>query len=71
MSKKTGINSFITTCHRRHNKDKIASSPSISKDIIYLSLGHGLNTVTDLYVDPNLNKVDDTGDIVIQSINLK
>ena len=71
IGEKAGINSPITTYYARHSWATIASSLNISKDIIQHALGHGLNTVTDLYVDFDLKKVDDANYNVIQSVNSK
>jgi len=66
---KVDINLPIATYYARHSWATIASSLNISKDIIQHALGHGLNTVTDLYVDFDLNKVDEANLKVIQAIN--
>ena len=42
----------------RHTWATIASDLDVSKDIIAEALGHGGNTVTDIYIDPNQKKVD-------------
>lgn len=50
--------SELSSYWARHSWATIASDLEISKDIIAESLGHGGNTVTDIYIDPNQKKVD-------------
>ena len=49
----------ITTYWARHSWATIASSLDIPKDVIAHALGHGNNTVTDIYIDFDQSKVDE------------
>lgn len=49
----------ITTYWARHSWATIAASLDIPKDTIAAALGHGGNTVTDVYIDFDIRKVDD------------
>lgn len=49
----------ITTYWARHSWATIAASLDIPKDTIAHALGHGNNTVTDIYIDYDQSKVDD------------
>lgn len=51
--------SALTTYWARHTWATIASSIDIPKDTIAHALGHGNNTVTDIYIDFDQNKVDE------------
>ena len=48
----------LSTYYARHSWATIASELNISKDIIRHALGHGIDTVTDVYVDFDMKKVD-------------
>ncbi len=63
------INEPVTSYYARHSWATIASSLGISKDIIAHALGHGNDTVTDVYIDFDLNKVDLANQNVISAIN--
>lgn len=56
-----GLNLFlgITTYWARHSWATIASSLDIPKDTIAAALGHGRNTVTDIYIDFDQRKIDE------------
>ena len=56
-----GLNLFpgITTYWARHSWATIASSLDIPKDTIAAALGHGRNTVTDIYIDFDERKIDE------------
>jgi len=69
IAKELKINENITTYYARHSWATIASKLDISKDVIQHALGHGNRTVTDLYIDFDLAKVDDANEKVINSIN--
>lgn len=58
--KKTFHPSFpgITTYWARHTWATIAASLDIPKETIAAALGHGGNTVTDIYIDFDMRKVD-------------
>lgn len=49
----------ITSYFARHSWATIAASLDIPRDTIAHALGHGNNTVTDIYIDFDLGKVDD------------
>lgn len=49
----------ISTYWARHSWATIAASLDIPKDTIAHALGHGNNTVTDIYIDFDQSKVDD------------
>ena len=49
----------LTTYWARHTWATIAASLDIPRDTIAHALGHGGNTVTDIYIDFDLSKVDD------------
>lgn len=49
----------ITTYWARHSWATIAASLDIPKDTIAHALGHGNNTVTDIYIDFDQSKVDE------------
>ena len=59
----------ISTYWARHTWATIASSIDISKDIIAHALGHGNDTVTDVYIDFDLKKVDEANRRVIDYVN--
>lgn len=54
-----GIWPELTTYWARHSWATIAYSIGISKDVIAQALGHGGNTVTDIYIDKDQALVDD------------
>ena len=49
----------ISTYWARHSWATIAASLDIPKDTIAHALGHGNNTVTDIYIDFDQKKVDE------------
>lgn len=55
----------ISTYWARHSWATIAASLDISRDVIAHGLGHGNNTVTDIYIDFDQSKVDDANRKVI------
>ena len=55
----------ISTYWARHTWATIAASLDISRDVIAHGLGHGNNTVTDIYIDFDQSKVDDANRKVI------
>jgi len=63
--KDCGIELPITTYVARYSFATIASKIGIPKDIIAQILGHGLNTMTDLYIDFDQEKVDEAIQTVI------
>ena len=55
----------ITTYWARHSWATVAASLDIPKETIAAALGHGGNTVTDIYIDFDRQKVDDANRRVI------
>ena len=55
----------ITTYWARHTWATIAASLDIPKETIAAALGHGGNTVTDIYIDFDRRKVDEANRRVI------
>ena len=49
----------LTTYWARHTWPTIAASLDIPKETIAAALGHGGNTVTDIYIDFDRRKVDE------------
>lgn len=68
VADKIGIDEPITTYYSRHSWATIASDLDIPRDIIRQGLGHGLNTVTDIYIDFDLKKVDEANKKIIDKI---
>lgn len=58
----------LTTYYARHTWATIASYIGISHDIISKSLGHGGNTVTDIYINFDMSKVDDANRKVLDYV---
>lgn len=56
---------MITTYWARHTWATIASSLDIPKETIAAGLGHSSNTVTDVYIDFDMRKVDDANRRII------
>lgn len=59
---------FLSTYWARHTWATIASSLDIPKETIAHALGHGNNSVTDIYIDFNLKKVDEANRKVIDFV---
>ena len=55
----------ISTYWARHTWATIAASIEIPKETISHALGHGNDTVTDIYIDFDMNKVDEANEKVI------
>lgn len=55
----------ITTYWARHTWATIAASLDIPRDTIAHALGHGNNTITDIYIDFDMRKVDEANRRVI------
>jgi integrase len=58
----------LTTYWARHTWATIAASLDIPKETIAAALGHGGNTVTDIYIDFDQRKVDDANRRVIDYV---
>ena len=55
----------LTTYWARHSWATIAASLDIPKETIAAALGHGGNTVTDIYIDFDVRKIDEANRRVI------
>lgn len=55
----------VTTYWARHSWATVAASLDIPKETIAAALGHGGNTVTDIYIDFDIKKVDEANRRVI------
>lgn len=55
----------LTTYWARHSWATIAASLDIPKETIAAALGHGGNTVTDIYIDFDAKKIDEANRRVI------
>lgn len=58
----------VTTYVTRHSWATIAYNNGISKDVVQKALGHGTETVTDVYIDFDLKPVDEANRKVIDLI---
>jgi integrase len=58
----------ISTYDARYSWATIAAGIGISRDIIAHALGHGINTMTDLYIDFDQDKVDQANRRVIGTL---
>lgn len=56
----------LTTYWARHSWATIAYSIGVSKDVIAECLGHGGNTVTDIYIEGDKNNIDEANKKVIE-----
>ncbi len=61
----------LSTYWARHSWATIASALDIPKETIAHALGHGNNTVTDIYIDFSKAKVDEANRKVLDAINNK
>lgn len=59
------LHSKLTTYWARHSWATIAASLDIPKETIAAALGHGGNTITDIYIDFDQRKVDEANRMVI------
>lgn len=58
----------MTTYWARHSWATIASRLGVSKDTIALALGHGNNTVTDIYIEYDMKVVDEANRKVLDYV---
>lgn len=58
----------LTTYYARHTWATISASLEIPKETIAAALGHGGNTVTDIYIDFDMKKVDEANRKVLEFI---
>jgi len=68
VAKECKINKKITTYYARHSWATIANRIGISRDTIRYALGHAGGTVTDIYIDYDLEQVDEANRKVIDYI---
>lgn len=61
-----GITKHVTTYAARHSWASIASGLGISKDVIAQALGHSAATVTDVYINFDMRRVDEANERVIR-----
>lgn len=66
--KDKGLIPELTTYYARHTWATIASKIGIQRDTIAAALGHGGNTVTDIYIDFDQTKVDEANRKVIDYV---
>lgn len=69
IAKALHIESNISTYYARHSWATIARNIGISKDDIITALGHGQNSVTDIYINVDLSRVDAANRKVIDYVN--
>ena len=62
---KEGAFPFLSTYYTRHTWATLASELDIPKETIAAALGHGGNTVTDIYIDFDQKKVDEANRKII------
>lgn len=62
------IDNKLTTYVARHSWATIAAALDIPKETISAALGHGSNTVTDIYIDFDRRKVDRANRMVIDAV---
>lgn len=67
LCRKIGL-PVITTYWARHTWATLAASLDIPRDVIAHALGHGNNTVTDIYIDFDERKVDDANRRVLDLV---
>lgn len=61
---------YLSTYWTRHTWATIASDLDIPKEIIANALGHGSNSVTDIYINFNRNKIDQANRQVLDHIKI-
>lgn len=70
QGRRVGVPRFpeLTTYWARHTWATMAAELDIPKDTIAAALGHGGNTVTDIYIDFNAKKVDEANRLVLDYV---
>jgi integrase/recombinase XerD len=58
----------VTTYSARHSWATIAAKSGVSRDVISHALGHGVDTMTDIYIDYDLAAVDKANRLVISKL---
>jgi integrase len=66
IAKKANLPVKLGTYYARYSWATIAAKIGISRDVIAHGLGHGINTMTDIYIDFNLDLVDQANEKVIR-----
>lgn len=64
-----GLFPELSTYWARHIWATVAASLDVPKETIAAALGHGGNSVTDIYIDFDHNKVDEANRKVIDFLN--
>jgi len=59
----------ISSYYARHTWATIAHKIGIEKDVIRMALGHGQRTVTDIYINYDIEKIDVANRMVIDYVN--
>lgn len=62
------IREGLTSYYSRHSWATIAAKIGITKDVIAQALGHGNNTVTDIYIEFDMAKADDANRRVLDYV---
>lgn len=70
-AQRVGLNISLTSYWARHTWATVASMLDIPKETIANALGHAQNTVTDIYINYNMRKVDDANAQVIALLESK
>ncbi len=65
---KLGMGRKISTYYMRHSWASIADELEIPKTVISLAMGHGSNSVTDVYIYTDLKRVDEANKKVINHL---
>lgn len=68
ISKTANLEVKLSTYFARHSWATIAAGLGIQRDVIAYALGHNTNTITDIYIDFDLSKVDKANDKVIKAL---
>ena len=68
VARKAGLPVRLSTYYARYSWASIAAGIGVSRDVIAHALGHGISTMTDLYIDFNLDLVDQANERVIEAV---
>lgn len=68
IARKAKMPEKLSTYYARYSFATIAARLGISRDVISHALGHGINTVTDIYIDFNQDLVDQANEQVIKAV---
>ena len=61
-----GLGKKVSTYYMRHSWASLADELEIPKTVISLAMGHGSNSVTDIYIYTDLKRVDEANEKVIK-----